>query len=245
MEPEHSEQTARLCGAGGRSARRQDDAARLSRRMPEAHRRTRRQHRRLRQAEQGRRAQGGRRLDRALARRQAAVADRRHADRDQGHHRNRRHADRPGLAHVGGPGVAPRFRERACVARSRRHHPRQDHHDGIRRHPSVAQDPEPARSWTHAGRLVERLVRRGRLRHGAGRTRHPGGRLDPAALELLRRGRLQAQRRRDQPQRLARSFQPELPGRHRRDLGRHLGGAARHRRPRRRRSGLRRALSAR
>ena len=192
--------------------------------------------------EQGRRDQGRRRLDRALARRQAAVADRRHADRDQGHHRDRRHADRPGLADVRGPGVAPRFRKRPCAARSRRHHHRQDHHHRIRRHPSLAQDPEPARSQAHAGRLVERLVRRGRRRHGAGRSRHPGGRLDPAAVELLRRGRLQAERRRDQPQRLARSLQPELPGRHRRDARRHLGGAARHRRPRRRRSGLRRAF---
>ena len=135
----------------------------------------------------------------------------------------------------------PRLGERPRVARGRRDHHRQDHHHRIRRHPSVAQDAEPARSQAHAGRLVERLGRRGRRRHGAGRTRHAGGRLDPAAVELLRRDRLQAERRRDQPQRLARPFQPELPGRDRRDAGRHLGGAARHRRSRRRRSGLRRA----
>ena len=104
----------------------------------------------------------------------------------------------------------------------------------------VPHHQEPARSGAHAGRLVERLRRGGRRRHDPGRARHPGRRLDPAAIELLRRGRLQAERRRNQPQRLARSFQPELPGRDRRHAGRRLGGAARHRRPRRRRSGLRR-----
>ncbi len=46
-------------------------------------------------------AQDGRgSLDRALARRQAALADRRHADRNQGHHRNHRHADGERVAAV-------------------------------------------------------------------------------------------------------------------------------------------------
>ena len=38
----------------------------------------------------------------------------------------------------------PRFRERPRASRSRRHHPRQDHHHRVRRHPSVAQNSEPA-----------------------------------------------------------------------------------------------------
>ena len=106
---------------------------------------------------------------------------------------------------------------------------------------TVAQDPEPARPHAHAGGSSSgssAAVGAGMVPAGA---RHPGRRLDPAPCELLWRGRLQAERRRDQPQRLARPFQPELPGRARRNAGRRLGGAPRHRRPGRRRSGLRRS----
>ena len=53
----------------------------------------------------------------------------------------------------------------------------------------------------HARRLEQRLGRRGRGRRGQRRDRHPGVRLDPAAGELLRLLRLQADGRRDQPRR--------------------------------------------
>ena len=61
-------------------------------------------------------------------------------------------------------------------------------------------------------------------RHGAGRPRHPGGRLDPAAGQLLRLRRLQAERRRDQPRRQLRLLQPELHRRARRHARRCLAG---------------------
>ena len=103
--------------------------------------------------------QGRRRLDRALARRQAAVADRRHADRDQGHHRDRRHADRPGLAAVGGR------RSRAAIPRACTRCARPAPSSSARPPPPNSPPPirgtrpqNPHDAEPHAGRLVERLV---------------------------------------------------------------------------------------
>ena len=123
----------------------------------------------------------GQSLGCALAQERTAVADRRHAGRDQGHHRNRRYADRARLAHVGRLSHQARRGRGAGAARSRRHHSRQDHDDRVCLLASVRADHQPARSGAHAGRLDQRLGGRGRRRHRAGCARHPGRRLDLAA----------------------------------------------------------------
>ena len=109
----------------------------------------------------------------------------------------------------------------------------------------AATEPRGTRNpWdtrAHAGRIEQRLRRRGRLRHGPGGARDPGRRLDPASGELLRRCRLQAERRRDQSRRQLRLFQPELHRRARRLARRRLARRGQHRRAGRRRSGLSRA----
>ena len=91
----------------------------------------------------------------------------------------------------GGRGV------RGAGARGRRRDARQDGDDGIRVAPSGA-DGEPAQSRAHAGRIVERIGRRGRRFHGAGGVRHADRRVDHPPRVLLRRGRLQAFVRHDQ-----------------------------------------------
>ncbi len=91
------------------------------------------------------------------------------------------------------------------------------------------------------GRIEQRLRCRGRLRHGPGGARDAGRRLDPAAGELLRLRRLQAERRRDQSWRQLRLFQPELHRRARRLARRRLACRGKYRGPRRWRSGVSRA----
>ena len=141
------------------------------------------------------------RFDRALAGGQAAFADRRHADRNQGHHRNR--STWP--TENGSPLFAGFRSERdaASVAALReagavivgktvttefawmqpRAHPQ-----------SVGPDP-------HARRLEQRLGRGGRGRRDQRWHRHASVRLDRAAGEFLRLLRLQADGRRDQSRR--------------------------------------------
>ena len=65
-------------------------------------------------------ARGRRPLNAALARRQVSVPDRRHACRHQGHRRNRRHADRDGIAALQGLAFGARCGERRGLAGSRR-----------------------------------------------------------------------------------------------------------------------------
>ena len=177
------------------------------------------------------------RADRALACRQAAVADRRHAGRHQGHHRDRStcrprtarrcstgyRTERDGasvaaLREAGAVIVGKTVTTEFAVDRAARH-------------------PQPARPDAHAGRLVERLGGGRRCRHDRGRARHAGDRLDRPAVQLLRLLRLQADGRRDQSRRQLRWAErkashgpiaaslPEEPGCRLRDR------AARRRRP--------------
>ena len=126
---------------------------------------------------------------RARPQRQARAA-RRRAVRHQGHHRYLRHADRDTArrsTRATGRGATPRASRSARKA------------GGVlmgktvttefaNRHPG--QDAQSVRSVAHAGRLVERLGRRGRRLHGAARDRHADHRLDDAARVVLRRVRL-------------------------------------------------------
>src|SRR5579862_7814439 len=114
---------------------------------------------------------------RALACRQAAVGHRWHAGRHQGHHRDRRHADRNGLAAVRRLALGERCRVRSGVARCRCRHHRQDGDDGIRRI-RAARHAQSLEHSAHARRLVERLGGFRRRRHRQRRARHPGHQLD-------------------------------------------------------------------
>ena len=144
---------------------------------------------------------------------------RRHAARDQGRDRNRRHADRPGFALVRRSGVftwreasGPRF------ARGRGGHHRQDHDHRIRCHPPVAQDQEPPRRNAHARRLFERLGRCRWFRHGAGSTWHPSwsARSCGHRASVAPSASSQASARINRSGSL-RSLQPKLPGCDRRE----------------------------
>ena len=127
--------------ASGRRTPRQflEDSLALARAMGAADRRLR-----LHQSAGG--ARGGGSIDRTLARRQAGLADRRHAGRHQGHHRDGRHADRDGLAAVCRLALGEGRRLRARAARRRRRHHRQDGHHRVRRVRAArhAQSVEPA-----------------------------------------------------------------------------------------------------
>ena len=191
-------------------------------------------HRRLRLHQPAGGARSGGEVHRTLARRQAAVADRRHAGRHQGHLRDRRHADRDGLAALRRLAVQQGLRERAGAARRRRGHRRQDGDDGvcgIR----AARHAQSVERRAHAGRIVERLGGFRRGRHRQRGARHAGDRLDAAAGELLRLRRFQDQRQRAQPPGQSRLPEPELHRHPRRDARRHLAGRLRNRRARRRR----------
>ena len=172
------------------------------------------------------------------------LCHRRHGHRRQGHHRDRGHADRPGLSHVGGISYPPRCGLRSGPARGGRDHSRQDDHHGVCRDRASHAGTQPARSCAHGGGIEQRVGRGGRRRHPAGGARDAGGRLDPAAGELLRLRGIQAHLRRAQPQRIVRSPQPELP----RDPGGHprgrLDGGERDRGARRGRSRKSRAARA-
>ena len=170
-------------------------------------------------------ARGRGAIDRALARRQAAVADRRHADRHQGHHRDLRYADRNGLAAVCRLALGERRRQCARAARRRRGHSRQDGDDGVRG-VRAARHAQSLEYGAHAGRLVERFGGVGRRRHRQRRARHAGDRLDHPAGELLRLFRLQAERERAQPRRLPRLSEPELHRHSRRLARRRVAGGA-------------------
>ena len=165
-------------------------------------------------------------LDRALARRQAAVADRRHAGRHQGHYRDRRHADGNGLAAVRRLALGEGRRQCARAARGRRRHSRQDGDHGIRRVASRAARAIPGIRRTR--RAARRAARRPRSAAGiaSAGARHAGDRLDDPPGELLRLFRLQAERERAQPRRLSRLSEPELHRHSRRFARRHLAGRA-------------------
>ena len=141
--------------------------------------------RRLRLHQSAGGARGGGAIDRTLARRQAAVADRRHAGRHQGHYRDGRYADPDGLAAVCRLALGEGRRQRARAARRRRRDPRQDGDDRVRR-VRAARHAQSVEYRAHAGRLVERLGGRRRRRHRQRGARHPGDRLDDPAGEFLR-----------------------------------------------------------
>ena len=138
-------------------------------------------------------------LDRALARGQATLADRRHADRRQGHHRDERHAHGERFAAVRRLAQRSRRRERRGLARGGR----------VIVGKTVttefacdraARDPQPVGSAPHARRLEQRFGR-GVAGARSAWDRHAGDRLDRAAGELLRLRRIQAHGRRDQSRR--------------------------------------------
>ena len=104
--------------------------------------------------------------------RRTARPARRSADRDQGHHRHRRHADRARLADLSRQPAVRRRRLRRAVAHGRRHDHGQDGDDRIRQ-PLPRRDRQPAQPGAHAGRLVERLGGGGRRFPGAGRRSAP------------------------------------------------------------------------
>jgi hypothetical protein len=128
--------------------------------------------------------------------------------------------DWPGLSHVGGISYPPRCGLRAGPARGGRDHSRQDDDHGVCCNRAPHAGTQSARSRAHRGRIEQRISRGGRCRHPAGGARDAGGRLDPAARELLRLRGFQAHVRRAQPQRIVRSPEPELPW----DPGGHPGG---------------------
>ena len=108
-------------------------------------------------------------------------------------------------------------------------------------HPRGTRNPWDLSRARRAG-PVERFGRGGRLRHGPRGARHPGDRLHPPPVELLRGLRLQAERRRHKPGRQLRRVQPELHRNHRGDAGGDLDGGARDVRTLRRRCRLSRAV---
>ena len=182
-----------------------------------------------------------RRLDRALARRQAAVADRRHADRDQGHHRDRRHADRPGLAAVGG------HSDRAATPRACTRCARPAPSSSAR--PRPPSSPPAIRCTPPATRMTATRTPGG---SSSGSAAAVGAGMVPAGLgtqvvgSILRPssfcgcvgfkpsvGAINRSGSHDH-------FSQSCQGAHRRNARRHLGGRARHRRAGRRRPGLRR-----
>ena len=205
--------------------------------MPRPHRQERSAHRRVRDAQRRRRAQGGGRLVRALAAtasRSPPVDGMPIAVKDvietadmptgqgspmwEGNATRRDSAAVRALREAGG--VILGKTTTTEFAATHPWHKTQNPHDGTR-------TPGGSSSGSAAA------VGSGMVPAGA---RHPGGRLDPAAGKLLRLRRLQAERRRRQPQRLVRSLQPELPGRHRRHGRRHLGPDHHDHRTHRRRS---------
>ena len=109
----------------------------------------------------------------------------RRADRHQGHHRHRRHADRERLARFQGPPAQRGCRLRRGAARGGRRHPRQDR-DHRAGDAHALRDAQPAQPRAHARRLLLRLGGRGRRRHGAGGARHADRRLGHPPGSVLR-----------------------------------------------------------
>ena len=138
-------------------------------------------------------------------RRPAALADRRHAARHQGHHRDRSTCRPRTARRCCRLALRPRRRQRGGAARGRRRHPRQDRDDRVRG-ARAARHAQSVGRRAHAGRLEQRLGRGGRDRHGERGARHAGDRLDHPAGELLRLRRLQADRRRAQSRRQPRQL---------------------------------------
>ena len=104
----------------------------------------------------------------------------------EGHHRHRRHADRERHGAARGPHAARRRGRGAHAARRGRGDPRQDRHHRMRLL-QPRQDAQSAQPRAHARRLLQRLGRRGRRRHGAARARQPDRRLGDPAGGVLRR----------------------------------------------------------
>ncbi len=107
-----------------------------------------------------------------LAGGQAAFADRRHADRNQGHHRNHRHAHGERFAPVRRLPWSARQRERRGAARGGRGDCRQDGDDRVRLD-AAARDQESVGSDPHAWRLEQRFGRGGRRRRDQRRASAP------------------------------------------------------------------------
>ena len=118
------------------------------------------------------------------------------AVRHQGRHRHRGSADRLRLADLPGSPSSPRRRLRRAPQGCRRADPRQDGDGGVCVRPS-RRHPPPARPRPHARRLVQRLGRGGRGRHGAGGARNADRRFHHPSRGLLRHRRVQARPRLD------------------------------------------------
>ena len=123
---------AAVSSGDGRFRQREKLGPRLSRALHRPSRSVGAQDRRVRHAQPRRRADPRGPLHEPLARRQAALADRRHADRNQGHHRDHRHGDGERFAAVRRLPREPRQRERSGAARGRGGDCRQDRDDRIR-----------------------------------------------------------------------------------------------------------------
>ena len=133
-----------------------------------------------------------------------ARTDARRALRRQGHLRHRRHGDHLPFQDPQGPS---RHIRRVCgekAARGRRGAARQgraarvrDRRAGVR--PALAAGAQPVEPRPASRRLVERLGRGARGRHGAGRARHRHRRLGAQSRDLLRHRRHEADLRRGEP----------------------------------------------
>ena len=140
--------------------------------------------------------------------------------------------------------IGARCGERRGAARGRRRDPRQDGDDRVCLD-RAARHPQPLGLRAHAGRLEQRLGRRGGLRHGSGGlgTQVVGSIIRPASFCGCVGFKPSVGA--DQPWRQLRLLQPELHRRARRDARRRVAGGDQYRRAGRRRSGLSRATRAR
>jgi hypothetical protein len=97
----------------------------------------------------------------------------------------------------------------AALREARCGDPREGRDDGVRRN-RAARHSQSVGPGADPGWVEQRLRSGGRVRHGAGGTRHSGRQVSFASGELLRLRRLQTERRRDQSWGQLRLFQPEL-----------------------------------
>ena len=141
------------------------------------------------------------------------------AGRDQGPDRYGRPADRLRFADLLGPPPRARCNRRCAPARGWRRDCRQDGDDRVCLAESGA-DAQSLESAAHAGRVVERFGGCGRLGIRAAGAGHADGGLGDPAGGVLRRGRLQAELRRDRADRRARAGRVARPCRAVRALGR-------------------------
>ena len=159
---------------------------------------------------------GGRRADGGGAGVLRGTAARRTPGRDQGRHRHVRPSHRARDAAVRrAPAAGRRRLRRPAASRGRRGRGQDGLHRARVLRPRA--DPEPGRPRAHAGRVLQRIRRGRRRRHGPGRAGHADGRLDHPAGLLLRRDGLRREprppsaRRRPAPEPLLRRPRDHRP----------------------------------